>query len=362
MNMVQSVGDEARKAIPPSHEPHINNMSQEDFSPLDLRDRVVIMAIFYEIVEVEHVEKAWRRWSKMQREGSTESLWRILVLEPGVDRDAIYEVAAQIYGFDVTEINRLRALALIRDVAESFSEEQWQHMIQLLVVPIGVGEDPRTGHARLIFATHDPTRPEVPRLLQNFNLNSFDLCYAASSMISELFREIFPPQVQHLPFMQDEELVEETAMLREIALAPVEVSRLPAELDPSSLVDWFESVLIAIYRERATEAHIFLNDERELEIHFLVDGRLQLWRKEDTFHPEGLLAYVMDFIIKVDDFEPGMIMEVSFQRWIERDLTRFHITIHPDDDSNDLRAGTVVIRLLGHRKASEEGMGPWKSR
>ncbi len=359
--MMQRVGDEAQKAVPPSHEPPVVETSQEKFSPLDLRDRVAIMAIFYEIVTLEQVEKAWQRWSKMQHKGSTESLWHILVLEPGVDRDAIYEVAAQIYGFEVAEINRLRALALIRDVAESFSQEQWQRMIQLLVIPIGVGEDPRSGHARLIFATHDPTRPEVARLLQSFNLTSFDLRYGASSVISELFNEIFPPEVQDQPFMQYEEPVEEVAMLQQAEPAPIEAARAPAELDHRSLVDWFESVLIATYREQATEAHIFLNDERELEIHFRVDGRLRLWRKEDTFHPEGLLAYVMDSIIKGDDFGPGVAMEVSFQRWIERDLTRFHITIHSDDDSNDLKAATVVIRLLGHREMSKDSMGSWKA-
>ena len=359
--MMQSVGDEARKAVLPSNEPPVVETSQEEFSPLDLRDRVVVMAIFYEIVKLEHVEKAWRRWSKMQQKGSNDSLWNILVQEPGVNRDAIYEVAAQIYGFEIADINRLRALALIRDVSESFSQEQWQSMIQLLVIPIAVGEDPRSGHARLIFATHDPTRPEVARLLQSFNLTSFDLRYAAPSVISELFNEIFPPEVQDLPFWQEEELVEEVAMPQKVEPEPIKAARVPAELDHHSLVDWFESVLIATYREKASEAHIFLNDKRELEIHFRVDGGLRLWRKEDTFHPEGLLAYVMDSIIKVHDFEPGVAMEVSFQRWIERDLTRFHITIQPDNDSEDLKAATVVIRLLGHREMSEGGMGPWKA-
>ena len=359
--MVQRVGDEAPKAIQPSQDPREIGTSQEKFSPHDLRDRVVIMSIFYEIVKLKHVEKAWHRWAEMQRKGSTDSLWRVLLREPDVNRDAIYEVAAQIYGFEVAEINRLRALALIRAVAETFSQEQWQRMIQLLVVPIGVGEDPRTGHARLIFATHDPARPEVARLLQSFSLNSFELRYAAPSVITELFSEIFPPQIQDLPFWQDEEPVEEVPMLPEVEAALVEDEPRPAELEHNSLVDWFESVLVATYREGAAETHIFLNDERELEIHFDVDGQLQLWRKEDTFHPEGLLAYIMDDIIKVDDFDPGVIMEVSFQRWIGRDLTRFHIMILPNVDNDELMTGTVIIRLLGHRETSEDGMGPWKS-
>lgn len=347
--MVHRVGDEASKAIQPSQDPREIATSQEKFSPHDLRDRVVIMSIFYEIVKLEHVAKAWQRWTEMKHKGSSDSFWRMLVREPDVDRDAIYEVAAQIYGFEMVEINRLRALALIRDLAETFSQEQWQRMIQLLVVPIGVGEDPRTGHARLIFATHDPTRPEVARLLQSFSLESFELRYSAPSVITELFAEIFPPQIQNLPFMQDEELVEEVPMLPEVEAALIQDESKPVELNHNSLVDWFESVLIATYQDGATETHICLNDQRELEIYFNVDGQLHLWRKEETFHPEGLLAYIMDEIIKVHDFDPGVIMEVTFQRWIERNLTRFHIMILPNVDTDELMSGTVIIRLLGHR-------------
>ena len=348
--MVQRVGDEASRAIEPSKDPREKVTSQEKFSPHDLRDRVVIMSIFYEIVKLDHVTKAWQRWIEMKRKGSTDSFWRVLVREPDVDRDAIYEVAAQIYGFEQAEINRLRALALIRDLSETFSQEQWQQMTQLLVVPIGVGEDPRTGHARLIFATHDPTRPEVARLLRSFSLDSFELRYTAPSVITDLFTEIFPPQVQNLPFMKDEELVEEVPMLPEVEAALIKGESKPAELNHNSLVDWFESVIVATYQGGATETHIFLNDQRELEIHFKVDGQLQLWRKEGTIHPEGLLAYIMDDIIKVHDFDLSAIMEVTFQRWIERNLTRFHIMILPNVDSKELMSGTVIIRVLGHRK------------
>ncbi len=318
------------------------------------------MSIFYEIVQVEHVVQAWGRWKTMQRKGSDEALWRVLVRNPEVNREAIYEVAAQIYSFEEADINRLRAQALIRDLETTFSEEQWQRMFEMLVVPIAVGEDPRTGHARLIFATHDPTRPEVTRLLQSLKLNSFELRYAESAKIAELFTEIFEPQVKPV-FLHEETVIDlpvvETAME---PVADVAEGR-SLDLDSSSPVDWFESVLIATYRERATEAHLFINEARELEIHFCVAGLLSLWRKKYTLHPEGLLAYVMDKIIKVENFDPNVPMEISFQRWIDSDLTRFHIQIHPSDESKELSAATIVIRVLGHRETSAEGMGPWKS-
>lgn len=334
------------------------------------------MAIFYEIVDVEHVEEAWSQWKSMQQHGSEEALWRVLVRNPAVNREAVYEVAAQIYSFEAADINRLRAQTLIRELSTTFTEAQWRRMFEMLVVPIAVGEDPRSGHARLIFATHDPTRPEVTRLLQSLKLNSFELRYAGPAKITEVFTEIFGAQIKQDLFLYEEPVVAESASGAPAGGAPAvealggenatkpaaeEEPDKPHELDHSSLVDWFESVLIASYRAHATEAHLFINEARELEIHFCVAGLLSLWRKEVTLHPEGLLAYIMDKIIKVENFDPSVPMEISFQRWINRDLTRFHIRIYPSDESEELSAATVIIRVLGHRETSSEGMGPWKS-
>ena len=359
--LMHGVGEGASKAMRPSPTPPAEATSQETFSTLDLRDRVVIMAIFYEIVQEDRVERAWRRWRQLQRQGSDEALWRVLVRDSEVNREAIYEVAAQIYSFEEADVNRLRAQALIRELSTTFSEETWRQMFEMLVVPIAVGEDPRSGHARLIFATHDPTRPEVTRLLQSLKLNSFELRYASPSKLTELFAEIFGPEVKEYLFLHEGTVGEAAETEALIAPEPAATPEPAFELDATSLVDWFESVLIATYRERASEAHLFINEARELEIHFCVAGLLNLWRKEDTLHPEGVLAYIMDKIIKVENFQPDVPMEVSFQRWIDRDLTRFHIHIHPADNSEELSAATVVIRVLGHRETSSEGMGPWKS-
>ena len=358
--LMHGVGEGASKARRPSPTPP-EELAQETFSTLDLRDRVVIMAIFYEIVQVDRVERAWKRWRQLQRQGSDIALWRILARDSEIDREAIYEVAAQIYSFEEADLNRLRAQALIRELSTTFSQETWRKMFEMLVVPIAVGEDPRSGHARLIFATHDPTRPEVTRLLQSLKLNSFELRYAASSKLTELFAEIFGPEVKQFLFLHEENGPAASGKTMLLAPEPPQAEPAACELDSTSLVDWFESVLIATYREGASEAHLFINEARALEIHFCVRGILNLWSVEDTLHPEGLLAYIMDKIIKVENFQPDVPMEMSFQRWIDRDLTRFHIHVHPADDSEELSAATVVIRVLGHRETSSEGMGPWKT-
>lgn len=321
--------------------------SQSMFSPLGLRDRVVIMALFYEIATEDQVEKTWQRWEKMRSRGSSEAMWRILVRDPHIDSEAVYEVAAQIYGVEPVEINRLRAQTLMRELSNVFSEAQWKRMFELLVAPVAVGEDPRTGHARLVFATHDPTRPEVPRMLQQLELNSFELRYASPSDIAELFTEIFGPDIKHLLFLPDgeaEEVVEESSF---VELAPVEEVDAPLELNTRSLVDWFESVLVITCREGASETHITINGDRQLEIILYKDGQPQLWRTEGSFHPEGLLAYVMDDILKMDRFRAGVVMQGRIQRWIGTERIYFNIEIHSENQKSKLESGTVMISVLG---------------
>ena len=361
--MMHSVGEEITRARHPVPILPEDEASGDVFSPLELRDRVVIMAIFYEIVGQEQVKRAWHQWKRMQREGATDALWMVLVKDPAVDSDAIYGVAAQIYGFEEAGINMERAQDLIRDVHASFSRKHWQHMVELLVAPIAVGQDPRTGQARLIFATHDPTRPTVTRFLQSLQLDSFELRYAAPSKLIDLFTGVFGPEIKArlVAFhnTQEETILDvgEGGDGAGIEMMSGSTSR----LNHNSLVDWFESVLIATYQERASEVRLFVNPNHELEIHFGIDGLFALWHKENTMHPEGVLAYIMDKVIKVEYYDPDVPMEVRFERWINSDLTRFHLRIQPADDSKELRAATVIIRVLGHRETSKKGMGPWKA-
>lgn len=51
---------------------------QEEFSALDLEDRVVISLIYNQIVGIEQVEKAWHRMREIERLGERPRLWRVL--------------------------------------------------------------------------------------------------------------------------------------------------------------------------------------------------------------------------------------------------------------------------------------------
>ena len=173
----------------------IEAVEANEFSALEnLRDRVVIMLLFNEVVQVEQVEQAWRAWRTLQKQGKNEALWRILAGQPGIDRDRVFAEAADVYVFKKVEITASSAVSYLRGVKKKYTKEQWAEMDRLGVVPTGQEDHLRWSdeEPRFLFATHDPTRPEVHNLMQGLNLERFELHYAPESLLRSLMEEAFP--------------------------------------------------------------------------------------------------------------------------------------------------------------------------
>lgn len=335
--------------------PPASDAPSDAFSPLLLSDRVVIMALFYEIVEEVQVARAWSSWrSQPPSRGEAEPLWRVLVRDPEVNREAVFEVAAQLYGFEPATLEPATAHRLLTDLKRVFDETQWAQMASLVVLPVAVGADPRTGAARLVFASPDPTRAEVTRLLQGLELPSFELTYAPTATLTELLAEAFCDRRTAEVLRAD---------VPRPAPAPMATPRRPRpdEADGPSLIDWFEQVLVSTFRQEASETHIAFRSGEPLELSLRIGGTLRPWRTEAAILSEGLVAYLMDSVIKVDSFGDSDVLETTFQRWIDSDLARFHLALKLDADRHDVLAGTAVIRIIGHREAQTDakGMGPW---
>ena len=76
----------------------------EEFSLLELRDRVVIMMSFKQLVSIEKIEHAWRQWKEGGEIASADTLWRVLAKDPDLNKDEIYACAAEVYAFDEGKI------------------------------------------------------------------------------------------------------------------------------------------------------------------------------------------------------------------------------------------------------------------
>ncbi len=139
-----------------------------------LRDRVVDRLLQKGIVTLEQVQEVQKQW---RQEGEQNTLWRVLTQHPRANRDGIFGEAARIYAFRQEEVNQHRPdSAFVQRMLDSFSKEHREQLIELRLLPLEYEIDPRRGVLRLLFATHDPSRPETLRFVHDLKLEHFELC------------------------------------------------------------------------------------------------------------------------------------------------------------------------------------------
>jgi type IV pilus assembly protein PilB len=326
-------------------------------SSVGTNDRVVEMLLRRGVVGVEAVEAA-----QAQRDAETPdlALWRVLAQQDGVDEDVVYERAARIYAFSVADVESQEPdLDFVRSTVEAFSEDQQEQLLELGLVPHHVQ---REGVRKVILITHDPMRPEVHRVARSLDLRRFELQYAPKSVVNKLLTEAFPKENEYLDRIDEESTVDLGQNFEEEEDL-VDEEKLEEEINRSTLINLFEATLVEAVREGASDIHIYPNSEKEVEIHFRVDGRLNHWHTEDRVHPEALLSVIKDNAMSVDRFESDAAQDGFIQRDVDGTRIRYRVSIMPIASSNqDIDSESVVIRVLDDRKVITDlnklGLGP----
>lgn len=167
----------------------------------DLRDRVVDSLLEKRIVTLEQVKEIQQKW---QQGSKQTTLWRALTQHPKANRDAIFAEAARIYAFRQEEVNEHRPdLNFVKRILDSFSKEHRDLLIDLCLLPLEYKIDLQ-GVLKLLFVTHDPSRPETLRFVHDLNLEHWELCYAPESDIVLLLNELFPSSNKYFERLADE--------------------------------------------------------------------------------------------------------------------------------------------------------------
>ncbi|MDX1430657.1 MAG: GspE/PulE family protein, partial [Rhodothermales bacterium] len=204
---------------------------------------------------------------------------------------------------------------------------------------------------KLVFASHDPARPELNRFLQELKLGRFEIKYASESDIVGIIADLFPKRNEYLQRMTDDPFAMDLGTNYEEEEGLIDEDALEAEISRSTLINLFEASLVEGVRQGASDIHIFPNARRQVEIHFRVDGRLKKWHTEEKVHPEAFLAVVKDNSVNVDRFERDAAQDGFVQRRIDDALIRFRVSVLPiATERADVRAESIVIRILDDRK------------
>ena len=328
---------------------------EEKEAPLDLsavktRDRVVLALLHKRLVKPQQVLEAQK---EHQENRSKSALWRVLTEVKSVDREAVYAEAARVYAFPFAKLSEGKPGAeFVRSVTNTFDEKHRDKLLQLRVLPFEVEMEAHLGVVKLVFITHDPTRPEVHGLMQELKLERFELQYAPESVVRAATIEAFPRKNEFLERITDDaQAVDLGTAYQEDDSQLIDEEALEAEISRSTLINLFEATLVEAVRQGASDIHIYPNAKKKVEIHLRVDGRLSKWYTEDKMHPEALMAVIKDNSTNVDRFERDMAQDGFIQRLVDETLIRFRVSILPiATAAQDVRAESIVIRVLDDRK------------
>lgn len=357
---------------------------EEAFSALGLRDRVVIMLLFDQIVTEEQVAEVWALWQQEYQGDHKTSLWRLLALIPEIDRELILAETARVYGIEEAHMAPRLVVPGVKKLAQRVSPALWDQIKALRLLPITETEQQGSHRKQTVFASHDPTHPEVKEVLQELGVGIYELRYAPEKAIVDIFAEAFPDEFRQLKRALDEErkrfaktekkrtvgvdpfeaqvLTEEPqaapeaapavapevaarAAIDAVAGSPVPVSLADAPVPTtSSIITYFEELLIEAVRRGASGVCLVPNVKEKTEVYALMGEELSQWCLVDHIPPELLFSTIKSAIIRAEiSFDEGQQHQI-IDRWIDGKLVKFKISALPAGKMLDREA--IVFRAL----------------
>ncbi|MFB3131891.1 MAG: hypothetical protein ACE10K_05140 [Rhodothermales bacterium] len=345
--------DDAEEAAVPS--PDEPDAAQDLFSALDMRDRVVIMLLCDQIASEEQVAEVWALWRQQYVGEPQEPLWRFLTLVPEIDRELVFAETARVYGIEEARIARLSALPLIVEMQQHLSAPLWESIVDLRLIPICEAEQQHSHRMRLVFATHDPTHPDVDPLLQQLNLDAYELRYAPELDVVDLLAEAFPEKYQALRDALEEErkLLASPASFEPEAPpgdAPGahEQGKGEKEEQPeamstvSSLMACFEELLVQAVQDGAFGVCL-VPEGAELKIYAQIGQEVIPWRVVKDIPPRALFVSIKSAIFPDGFSMQGKPQQVVITRWIDGARIRFRISIPPPGKIFDQEAVIILV-------------------
>ena len=300
------------------------------------------------LVTAEKIESVWRKWKEGGEIDAPDTLWRVLARDPEVDRDEVYACAAEVYSFSEAEVGAA-TIAFIKKHHETFKENVWKIFADHELVPLSKNGE------KWLFGSYDPSHKKIIGLLRGSGIKQFELCFVRESQLQMLIAEAFPQYSKNEYLERVEEGLDAfdlgTSYDEETRTGLVDQDALEAEIGRSTLINLFEATLLEAVRRGISDVHIFPNKDRQIEIHFRIDGQLECWHVEKRVLAESFLAVVKDNSINVDRFEREAAQDGFIQRTIDDTLIRFRVSVLPiANASQDVRSESIVIRVLDDRK------------
>jgi len=282
-------------------------------------------------------------------ENSASSLARVLEADFAVSHDSVYEALAKLYAFpqyelDIETLDSAQESVckeILTKIPDDFKKKLFYHKI----FPFGWLNGSRD---TLRILASDTTHRLLQDIAANTPYKRYEIFWCRQETIEKLINRINPPKNEFLQLLE-----EAGEVLVDVDTGGEELSEqaLDEEINKSLLVNLFEGVLIEAVRRDASDIHILAGGKTTVDIYIRVDGKLQLWHRQEGTPPEALFAVVKDRSVGVDRFERDTAQDGYAQRYIDEHLIRFRISILPIVSAEyDRRFESIVVRVIDDRK------------
>ncbi|MEM1126909.1 MAG: hypothetical protein AAGI71_09685 [Bacteroidota bacterium] len=316
------------------------------FSPVALRDRVVIMALFGQLVDLEQVEAAWTPWQIQRQTNKRRALWRTLAEQDGVDREGLQALAAQIYGFKTFELKPITAAEFVRRHRHYFPAAAWKGLLQHSLVPVHFKPGQTNGRYAWSFAAPDPAHPDIRRTLDRLGIDEYTLYYAAEDEVVSVLVEALDDSRRQQPTVQEALDTYRPPSTPEPDLPTPEA---PPPTDESALImALFEEALQAAVERGLPMVHFGTDAQDRLHIHLADQQGSRASTITDRLSFRAFLRQLRTEYLRDGQASAlGQPIQASFQRWISDKLVRVDVDVQayqgpPADSISDLIRVTVT--------------------
>ncbi|MDP8210585.1 MAG: ATPase, T2SS/T4P/T4SS family, partial [Candidatus Stygibacter australis] len=283
-------------------------------------------------------------------ERTPQQLARILFSEFNIPHDHIYGTLAELYAFQrisitVEQVDE-KTQQHTKEILQEIPEELRNKLLYNKILPFKVIT--RNREILQILAA-DPTTKQVLEIPGQTRFKRYEVIYCPLAILNDIINLISPRKNEFL------DLLEETGemLMDEDSSNQIEVNEeeLDATINKSRLVNLFEGCLIEAVRTNVSDVHIIPSGKSSVDLFFRIDGKLQLWHRQESTPPEALAAVVKDRSVGIDRFERDAPQDGFAQRTVDQTIIRFRVSVIPIVSSEyERRFESIVIRVIDDRK------------
>jgi type IV pilus assembly protein PilB len=314
---------------------------------LEMADKIGYLLLKKGIIDSKILEQALKaKDADLQKQ--KRNLAQILVEDFNFDHDIIFREVAILYAFKELNVHpeelSEERINEIKNLMNRQGVDVRKMLVDHRVIPFKFDERQKD---KLILAAVDPTDRNLAKIAFTLNAKKYEINYLRKKDYDKLIHLLISSENEFLKAIEN--AAEEIQVVQEEA--SIDEEELDAEINKSALINLIEAALVEGVRRGVSDIHIIPKSANKTEIHFRLDGKLQLWHAQENTMPEALMAVVKDRSKGMDRFERERAQDGFIQREIDGHIIRFRVSVLPTVGTEiKNKFESVVIRILDDRK------------